>query len=130
VPQSGDQSPKRPDGNPAWIKGVSGNPAGRESRATREARIADKLEEWAAPFGGIAVFNAAEIDLLRQAAELSLRRWRTADDQLRIARTISKLLAQVGIVAGAAKRKIEPADPFAPLLDVPPGAASGGRWPP
>jgi hypothetical protein len=112
--QSGDQSQKRPDGNPAWVKGVSGNPAGRESRASRDVRIADRLEEWVAPFGGRAVFNAAEIVLLRQAAELSLRRWRTADDQLRIARTISKPLAQVGIVGG---RRREIAEPGPSLAD-------------
>jgi hypothetical protein len=109
--QSGDQSQKRPNGNPAWVKGVSGNPAGRESNVSREARIAGIIAEWTAPYGGVAMFNAAEHALLQQAVELSLRRWRTADDQLRIARTISKLLAQVGIVSGRRREIAEPAGP-------------------
>ena len=81
---------------------------------SREARIAGIIAEWTAPYGGAAAFNAAEHALIRQAVELSLRRWRTADDQLRIARTISKLLAQVGIVSG---RRREIAEPGPSLAD-------------
>jgi hypothetical protein len=118
---------KRPPGNPAWTKGTSGNLRGRESAASRRERIADRIETWTAPFGGLAAFNAAEMTLLHQAAELSLRRWRTADDQLRIARTISKLLAQVGIVNARGTRRAEPPDPFLLTLDRPEVAPAGNQ---
>jgi hypothetical protein len=83
---------------------VSGNPRGRWSR---QERIADKLEEWTAPHGGLAAFEPAERDLLQQAVNLFLTRVRGADQRLRTAGKISRLLAQVGIVADRAARRRE-----------------------
>src|SRR5262249_2893078 len=88
-----------------WPKGVSGNPRGRESKATRRARCEGIIAAWAEPFGGITTLKPAELDLLRQAAELSLMRPRTVEDQGRVANTISKILAQVGFADKRRRRE-------------------------
>ena len=91
--QGGSQSP-RPPGNPRWVKGVSGNPAGGESKAARRARIDQLVNEWA----GEIVLKSVERDLLRRAAELFLySKPKTIEDQARIANTIGRLVAQVGL---------------------------------
>jgi hypothetical protein len=91
--------------NPKWLPGVSQNPHGRESKATRMARRDAILAEWAAPYGGVVALRPAELDLLRQAAELVLIRPRTAEDKVRAANTVSKILAQVGFVDKHRKRE-------------------------
>jgi hypothetical protein len=110
--QSAKQEPQqdKPRGNPRWVKGVSQNPRGRESKAARLARREATIARWAEPFGGVATLKPAEVDLLHQAAELSLIRPRTVEDAVRVANTISKILAQVGF---ADRRKREPAGPTA-----------------
>ena len=40
------QAAPRRSGNPAWIKGVSGNPKGSITAAERRARIAAKVDAW------------------------------------------------------------------------------------
>ena len=102
---------QRPKQN-RWRPGQSGNPRGRESKATRLARREATIARWAEPFGGVAALKPAELDLLHQAAELSLMRPRTVEDQVRVANTISKILAQVGFADK--RRKREP--PAAPTL--------------
>jgi hypothetical protein len=104
--QPNEQRPRRPYG---FQPGQSGNPAGRESKTAREARIAGIIAEWTAPYGGAAAFNAAEHALLQQAVELSLRRTRTWHDQLKVARTVSKLLLQLGIATG--RKREQPPGP-------------------
>jgi hypothetical protein len=104
--------------------GQSGNPAGRESKTAREARIAGIIAEWTLPYGGAAAFNAAELALLQQAVELSLRRTRTWHDQLKVARTISKLLVQVGIVRGRRREVAESGLSLAAYLDAHYGKAA------
>src|SRR6516165_2036056 len=91
-----------------WRPGQSGNPCGRESKASRLARREAIIARWAEPFGGIAALKPAELDLLHQAAELSLMRPRTVEDQVRVANTISKIMAQVGFVDK--RRHLEPAE--------------------
>jgi len=95
-----------------WRPGQSGNPRGRESKASRLARREATIARWAEPYGGVAELKPAELDLLHQAAELSLMRPRTVEDQVRVANTISKILAQVGFADK--RRKREP--PSAPDL--------------
>jgi hypothetical protein len=70
--QSAKQEPQqdKPRGNPRWVKGVSQNPRGRESKAARLARREATIARWAEPFGGVATLKPAEVDLLHQAAEL------------------------------------------------------------
>jgi hypothetical protein len=88
---------------------VSPNPRGRESKASRLARREAIIAEWCEPHGGIAVLKPAERDLLHQAAELSLMRPRTVEDQVRVANTISKILAQVGFADKRRKRELSEA---------------------
>jgi len=111
--QSTKQEPQQERrGNPAWVKGTSQNPRGKESRASRLARREAIIGRWTEPHGGVAALRPAELDLLHQAAELSLMRPRTVEDQVRVANTISKILAQVGFADK--RRKREP--PSAPDL--------------
>src|SRR5262245_46654272 len=99
---------KRSRGNPNWVPGVSQNPAGRESKAVRLARRDAIIAGWAEPFGGVTVLRSAELELLRQAAELSMCRPRNAEDRVRHANTISKILAQVGFVDKRHRREPDP----------------------
>jgi hypothetical protein len=103
--QSAEQAPEQRRPQHLWPKGVSGNPRGRESKASRLARREAIIAAWAEPFGGVAVLKPAELDLLRQAAELAMIRPRSAEDQVRVANTISKIMAQVGFADRRRKRE-------------------------
>jgi hypothetical protein len=99
--QTAEQKPKQAKprgGNPNWVRGVSQNPRGRETKAEREARRDAIIAAWADPFGGVAVLRSAELTLLREAAEVSMCKPRNSEDRVRHANTISKILAQVGFV--------------------------------
>src|SRR6266508_3211547 len=85
-------------GNPNWVPGRSQNPKGRESKAQRHARRERIIEEWCKPHGGLAALRPAELVLLHEAAELMIVRVRNSVDQVRRAKTISKILQQVGFV--------------------------------
>jgi hypothetical protein len=88
----------RPPGNPRWVKGVSGNPAGAESKAARRARIDALVSEWSEPVGGVGALKPVEVALLRRAAELYLySKPKTIEEQSRIANTIGRLVAQSGL---------------------------------
>jgi hypothetical protein len=110
--QTTAQTSPRKGGNPAWIKGVSGNPRGSETAAQRRARVAAKVDAWAAELGG--KIGAVERTLLQRAAELSLLRPRRVEDMTRVTNTISKLLAQAGFHR---YRKREQPSELAGLLD-------------
>jgi hypothetical protein len=100
--QSSDQ--KR-CGNPAWVKGVSGNPAGKESRASRRARIDRIVADWCEPAGGTKAFNPAELALLAKAAEMTLVLPRDPGNQVRVLNSVRSVLSQCGLLG----RKREPA---------------------
>src|SRR5262249_56661 len=86
---------RNPTGKGGRQPGQSGNPAGRESAASRRARIAAMVEQWVAELGGKV--GAAERILLTRAAELTVMRHpRQAEQAVRVANSISKLLAQAG----------------------------------
>jgi hypothetical protein len=87
-----------------WPPGVSGNPGGRTGRAAHRARIEAIIAAWVAPAGGVNRFNAAELSLLHTAAELTLTRSRIAEDKVRAANTVEKILRRCGLVGrGRAK---------------------------
>jgi hypothetical protein len=94
---------RNPHGDPTWVKGVSQNPRGRETKAQRLARIEAIIAGWCEPFGGVAVLQPAELALLRTAAELSLHHPRRAEDAVRYANTISRILAQCGLATKHAR---------------------------
>jgi hypothetical protein len=105
-----DENPKSSGhGNPNWLPGTSQNPAGKESNAKRHARREAIIAKWAEPFGGAATLSPAERDLLHQAADLVLRKPHNAEDAVRIANTVSKILAQVGFVDKRTRRREPPA---------------------
>ena len=84
--------------------GQSGNPAG-QSKAIRLSRRDALVDKWTAAIGGPSKLTAAELDLLRRAAELSMVRARTAEDAVRVANSISKIMAQCGLVGGGRKAR-------------------------
>ena len=106
--QTATQTASRKGGNPAWIKGVSGNPKGSITAAERRARIAAKVDGWVAELGGRV--GAAERELLQRAAELSMLKPRRNEDAVRTANTISKLLAQAGFNRHRKRRDPERSD--------------------
>jgi hypothetical protein len=66
-------------------EGRSGNPAGRETRAQRQARIDALAAELAQEFGGLAALTACDRVLIGQAAQLLLRRPKGHSDVVRVA---------------------------------------------
>jgi hypothetical protein len=93
--------------NGRFLAGVSGNPAGSHgrSRAARQARREALIASWTAHIGGPSSLTAVERDLLVQAAEAHMARPRTAEDVVRCANVVSKILTLVGLVP---LRKEEP----------------------
>jgi hypothetical protein len=100
--QFAEQEPhqeRRQRGNPNWVPGVSGNPAGR-SKAARDARVAAKMAELAVEFGGVAALSSIDTTLLRQAAELLMRRPQGADDHVRIVNAVTRILGGIRLRHG------------------------------
>jgi hypothetical protein len=101
VEQDRHQERRQRRGNPNWVPGVSGNPAGR-SKAARDARVAAKMAELAVEFGGVAALSSIDTTLLRQAAELLMRRPQGADDHVRIVNAVTRIHPAAPWQAGAA----------------------------
>jgi hypothetical protein len=75
--------------------GQSGNPFGRLSNAARQERINAKARELAVELGGWAALSPVDRVMLEQASELLLRRPRSAEDRVRHANAVQRLLATV-----------------------------------
>jgi len=73
---------------------VPGN-RGRPTAAERRARIEAIAKELAAEYGGLANLTAVERLLVMQAAELSLRKPRNAEDHVRIINSTQRALARL-----------------------------------
>jgi hypothetical protein len=86
--------------HPGFQPGQSGNPAGRESRAARAVRIEAKARELAQEFGGYDALSPVDRVLVTQAATLLLRRPKSAEDVVRVANSIQRLLASVALRYG------------------------------
>jgi hypothetical protein len=107
--QAAEQEPsksKRP-GNPNWVKGTSQNPAGKEGKAARRVRLEAIVAEWCEPIGGVSNLRSAEYALLIRTAEMMIYRpkQRTAEDEVRVVNTISRVLTQVGLIDKRRKRE-------------------------
>jgi len=76
--------------------GQSGNPAGRPSRAERQARIDAKARELAAGFGveleALSVLDRVRIE---QAAAILVRKPQSHEDLVRCANAVDRLLGAV-----------------------------------
>jgi hypothetical protein len=100
--QSTDQFPWR------FKPGQSGNPLGRS--ASTKAKLDAKMEELAAEYGGVAALSVYERTIIEQCAKLVLRHTTTAEDAVRVANTVARLLRTV-----QRGRALQPAAP-APSL--------------
>jgi hypothetical protein len=69
---------------------------GRPTAAERRARIEAIAEALAAEYGGLGSLTAVERLLVMQAAELSLRKPRTAEDHVRIVNATQRALSKLG----------------------------------
>jgi hypothetical protein len=87
VTQSADQFPWR------FKPGQSGNPLGRA--ASTKAKLDAKMAELAAEYGGVAALTVFERTLIEQAAGLLLRKPSTAEDAVRIANAVARLIRVV-----------------------------------
>jgi hypothetical protein len=105
--QSPAQSPAEMSQSKPWQyrRGQSGNPAGSLSRAAKLARRDALIAEWTRDIGGEGALSAVELDLVRKAAELMMLRSSKAEDAVRVANSVSKILAQVGLVDRRGKKR-------------------------
>jgi hypothetical protein len=101
--QMADQNTARGPGNPNWRPGVSGNPRGRLSKAERDAKVRRTMIRLARPLGGIQKLTALELERLKLAAELLQRQPRNAEDRVRVANCIDRMLGSVERARMAAK---------------------------
>jgi hypothetical protein len=103
--------------------GVSGNPEGK-SKAARRARQDAIIARWAEPFGGTAALKPVEIDLLRQAADLTMSRPTRTEDRVRVSNAVSKILAQVGFCDKRRRREPAPSPTLRQYLATKQGTPS------
>ncbi len=106
--QVSQQAQHQADGR--FAPGASGNPLGRESRAAKLARRDARAAELAAEFGGLDALTAVERVMIQQAAELLLGNPRSAEDKVRYANTIARLL-------GAVRKRRGEREPHVPLRE-------------
>src|SRR5262249_27579585 len=99
------QTPNQlPDQTPWRFKpGQSGNPAGRPSRAERQARIDARARELAVEFGGWERLSTVDRVYVEQAAALLVRRPHSAEDAVRCANAVGRLLGAVERRRGTSK---------------------------
>jgi hypothetical protein len=83
-----------------------GNP-GRPTAAERRVRIEVIAKQLAAEYGGLESLTAVERLLVMQAAELSLRKPRNAEDHVRIINATQRALAKLGKRQKHSRRPLE-----------------------
>jgi hypothetical protein len=89
-----------------FTSGQSGNPAGRPSRAERQARIDARARELAEEFGGIDRLSVVDRVLIEQAAALLVRKPHSAEDAVRCANAVGRLLSAVERRRGGGKQTV------------------------
>jgi hypothetical protein len=82
------------------LPGQSGNPRGRESAAAKAARIEHLAQELALEHGGWGAMSPCDRVHLEQAATLLIRKPKSAEDAVRVANAIQRLLASVALRRG------------------------------
>jgi len=85
-----------------FVSGVYGK---AEAKATKQARRDALIAEWTKPIGGPSHLTAAELALAQQAAGLVMCRPRTAEDRVRCANLVSRILCQLGLVDRRGKKR-------------------------
>jgi hypothetical protein len=95
-PQIEGQIPKRRSGNPAWVKGVSGNPAGGVSRAVKQARRDRLVAQIAGDLaGGLEALTFTDRLLLDKAVDLLVAHPKTNVDRTRAINTAARIIERV-----------------------------------
>jgi hypothetical protein len=95
-PQIPGQIPKRRSGNPAWVKGVSGNPAGGLSRAAKQARRDRLVAQIAADLaGGIEALTFTDKLLLDKAVDLLVGHPKSQTDRTRAVNTAARIIETI-----------------------------------
>jgi Family of unknown function (DUF5681) len=97
-----------------WVKGQSGNPAGRPPGSKRREAV---IVRWLAPHGGVNAVSPAEYDLLAEAAELHLLngRRRQKADPVRVAYRIEQIMARCGLLGHPTAGETPDAPPDEPV---------------
>jgi hypothetical protein len=91
-----EQIPRRKSGNPAWTKGVSGNPAGGESKAVKQARRDRLVEKIAIDLaGGIEALTFTDKLLLDKAVDLLVGQPKVNVDRTRSLNTATRVIETV-----------------------------------
>jgi hypothetical protein len=75
-----------------FLIGWSGNPAGKMSKAARQARLEGKCRELASEFAGWDRLSVVERTLIEQAAALLLRKPPRSEDAVRCANSVQPCL--------------------------------------
>jgi hypothetical protein len=86
--------------------GQSGNPLGRT--AARKLKLDAKMAELAADYGGVAGLTVIERTLIERAAGLLLRKPVAAEDAVRVANTVARLLRVVQLGRMGIAPPVEP----------------------
>lgn len=94
--------------------GNNANPAGRMTKAERQARIQATARRLAREFGGLSKLSAIDRVRIEQVAVLLERKPRSHEDRTRAVNAINRLLASVERRAG---RREAPSDEFGRILD-------------
>jgi hypothetical protein len=100
--QSPEQTPQQR--RHGFQPGKSGNPRGRLSNAAKQERVEATARELAAEFGGYDALSPVDRVLITHAAMLVLRTPRSAEDVVRVANAVQRILGGLG----KRKRKHEP----------------------
>jgi hypothetical protein len=77
---------------PGFQPGQSGNPTGRRSNAARAAAREAKARELTAELGGYDALSPIDKELALQVAGLALRKPRSAEDVVRHANAVDRIL--------------------------------------
>src|SRR5262245_817382 len=95
-PQIEGQIPRRRSGNPAWVKGVSGNPAGGLSRAVKQARRDRLVAQIATDLvGGIEALSFTDRLLLDKSVELLMGQRKSAEERTRALNTVARIVESI-----------------------------------
>jgi hypothetical protein len=71
------------------------NPAGRPTKAQRAALVRKTMIKLARPLGGLRALNSLDLERLRLAAELAQRQPKNAEDRVRVANAIDRMLGSI-----------------------------------
>jgi hypothetical protein len=86
------------------LPGRRANPRGRPSRAEKQGRIDAKARELAEEFGGLDRLSVVDRTLIEQAAALLVRKPHSAEDAVRCANAVGRLLGAVERRRGTGKQ--------------------------